>query len=110
MSDNIKHKTMSKFEIWLDEVNEKRKQHWDDNYSYKPYEPLHIKKGQKYMKIIDGTTVWGFVSMWEGVFKGTLVCKGDLLKPASWSSPAKHSRGNIFDGTAKWSYFGPEYL
>ena len=62
------------------------------------------------MKIIDDTSVWAFVSMWEGVFKGTLVCKGDLLKPASWNSPAKHSRGNIFDDTAKWNYYGPNYL
>ena len=79
----------------LDEVNEKRKEHWDKNYTYKEYTPLTVKKGQKYMKLIDEGSVWGFVSMWEGVFKGTLVCKGDLLKPASWSSPAKHSRGNI---------------
>jgi hypothetical protein len=62
------------------------------------------------MKVIDGTTVWGFVSMWEGVFKGTLICKGDLLKPASWSTPAKHSRGNIFDGTDCWEFYGPKYL
>jgi len=48
--------------------------------------------------------------MWEGVFKGTLVCKGDLLKPASWSTPAKHSRGNIFDGTDCWEFYGPKYL
>ena len=33
------------------------------------------------MKIIDEGSVWAFVSMWEGVLKGTLVCKGDLLKP-----------------------------
>ena len=101
---------MSKFEMWLDKVNEKRKKHWDETYSYKEYEPLSVSKGKKYMKIIDGSSVWGFVSMWEGVNKGSLVCKGDLLKPAGWSSPAKHSRGNIFDGSDKWSFFGPTYL
>jgi len=101
---------MSKFEMWLDKVNEKRKKHWNENYSYKEYEPLSVSKGKKYMKIIDGSSVWGFVSMWEGVNKGSLVCKGDLLKPAGWSSPAKHSRGNIFDGSDKWSFFGPTYL
>ena len=101
---------MSKFEMWLDEVNQKRKEHWDKNYSYKPYSPLQVKKGQKYMKIIDGSSVWGFVSMIEGVNKGSLVLKGDLLKPASYKSPAKHSRGNIFDGSAKWEFFGPTYL
>jgi len=101
---------MSKFEIWLNEVNTKRKKYWDDKYTYKPYTPLTIKKGQKYVKIMDETSVWAFVSMWEGVFQGTLVCKGDLLKPASWRTPAKHARGNIFDGTDKWEFFGPKYL
>lgn len=101
---------MSKFEMWLDEVNQKRKEHWDKNYSYKPYTPLQVKKGQKYIKIIDGSSVWGFVSLIEGVNKGSLVLKGDLLKPASYKSPAKHSRGNIFDGSAKWEFFGPSYL
>jgi len=101
---------MSKFEMWLDEVNQKRKKYWDSNYSYKPYTPLTIKKGQKYMKIMDKSTVWAFVSMWEGVLKGSFICKGDLLKPASYSTPARHSRGNIFDGTDKWEFFGPKYL
>lgn len=100
----------TKFEMWLNKVNEKRKTYWDDNYNYKEYSPLTYNKGQKYMKIIDGGSVWGFVSMWEGVLKGTLVCKGDLLKPATWSQPAKHSRGNIFDGTDKWNFYGPNYL
>ena len=43
----------SKFEMWLDEVNKKRKKYWDENYDYKPYTPLTVKKGQKYMKVID---------------------------------------------------------
>ena len=100
----------SKFDLWLEKVNEIRKEEWDNKFSYKPYEPLIVSKGKKYIKLIDGNSVWGFVSMWEGVNKGSLVCKGDLLMPAGWSSPAKHSRGNIFDGTDSWSYFGPNYL
>ena len=100
----------SKFELWLEKVNEIRKEELDNKFSYKPYEPLTVSTGKKYIKLIDGNSVWGFVSMWEGVNKGSLVCKGDLLMPAGWSSPAKHSRGNIFDGTDSWSYFGPNYL
>ena len=43
------------------------------------------------------------------------VCKntGDVLMPASWSKPAKHARGNIFDdsnGLAKMGVYGPAYL
>tara|TARA_Y100000768_G_scaffold383328_1_gene365267 strand:- start:1163 stop:1477 length:315 start_codon:yes stop_codon:yes gene_type:complete len=101
---------VTQFETWLDKVNKKRKEHWDKEYSYKPYTPLSVSKGKKYMKIIDEGSVWGFVSMWEGVYKGSLVCKGDLLKAASWNSPAKHSRGNIFDGSDSWNFFGPNYL
>ena len=43
------------------------------------------------------------------------VCKntGDVLMPASWSKPAKHARGNIFDdnnGLANMGGYGPAYL
>ena len=100
----------TQFEMWLDKVNQERKEYWDKNYSYKEYTPLTVKKGKKYMKIIDEGSVWGFVSMWEGVLKGSLICKGDLLMAAGWNSPATHSRGNIFDGSDKWTYNGPAYL
>jgi hypothetical protein len=100
----------SKFDLWLEKVNEERKEYWDEKFSHKPYEPLKVEKGRKYIKLIDDHCVWGFVSMWEGINKGSVVKKGDLLKPAGWSSPAKHSRGNIFDGSASWSYYGPNYL
>jgi hypothetical protein len=48
--------------------------------------------------------------MVDGVNKGVAIKKGDLLKPADWRTPAKHSRGNIFEGTDKWGYHGPSYL
>jgi hypothetical protein len=48
--------------------------------------------------------------MIDGELKQSPIKKGDLLKPAGWKTPAKHSRGNIFDGTASWSYYGPNYL
>lgn len=38
---------------------------------------------------------------------------GDVLKPASWKTPAKHARGNIFDaanGLGSMGVFGPAYL
>ena len=74
---------------------------------------LTISEGQKYIKIIKGdtpddqTSVWGFVVREDGgKFK-----KGDLLKPASWKSPATNkARGNILsdDYTVQWT--GPLYL
>ena len=57
--NKLKLKSMkSQFEIWLEKVNEKRKKYWDANYDYKEYEPLSVSKGKKYMKIIDGSSVW----------------------------------------------------
>jgi len=100
----------TKFEIWLEKVNEERKSYWDNNFNYKPYEPLTVKKGNKLMKIIDGSSVWAFVSMFEGEHKGVPIKKGDLMKPATWSQAAKHPRGNIFDGTDKWEFYVPNYL
>jgi hypothetical protein len=38
---------------------------------------------------------------------------GDVLKAASWSAPAKHARGNVFDqhnGLAQIGPYGPAYL
>lgn len=98
------------FNEWLDKVNKKRQEYWDKTYTYKEYTPLKKEKGRKYMKLIDDTTVWGFVSMVDGMNKGVEVKVGDLLMAANWSTPAKHSRGNIFEGTDSWDYFGPSYL
>jgi hypothetical protein len=53
---------------------------------------LTVKFGQKYAQVWNGTTI----------------C--DLLKPASWRAPAKKSRGNILNGTASYSPYGPSYL
>jgi len=100
----------SKFQIWLNKVNEERKDYWNKNFSYKQYEPLQVEKGKKYIKLMDGTTVWGFISMVEGSIQGSPITKGDLLKPANWRTPAKHSRGNIFNETDRWNFYGPDYL
>lgn len=98
-----------KFNIWLEKVNLERKEYWDNKFSYRAYQPLKVEKGRKYLKLIDENTVWGFVSMVDGLNKGEPIKKGDLLMPASHSTPAKHSRGNIFEGTDQWTYFGPVY-
>jgi hypothetical protein len=94
----------TQFEIWLDGVN---KEFEGNVYSWSP---LIAQKGSKFIKIKHTGSVWGFVCMYDGVFQGEPVKKGDLMKAASWRAPAKHSRGNIFDGTARYKWTGPEYL
>ncbi|MBI9086797.1 MAG: hypothetical protein JEZ11_24585 [Desulfobacterales bacterium] len=72
---------------------------------------LEIKHGKKYAKIIikqNPTDKHG--SAWAFINKET----GDILKPANWSTPAKHSRGNILTdknfGIDRVSAYGPAYL
>ena len=58
---------------------------------------LSLKEGRKFIKVVNGTSVWGFVAKVDGVHKGLPMLKGDILKAAGWRTPAKHSRGSIFD-------------
>ena len=73
---------------------------------------LKIKTGRKFVKIIEGTRVWGFISRVDGEHKGAPIKVGDIMKAASWSAAAKHSRGSIFDKEfhKSFSWTGPNYL
>ena len=73
---------------------------------------LKIKTGRKFVKIIEGNRVWGFVSRVDGVHKGAPIKVGDIMKAAGWAAAAKHSRGSIFDKDfhKSFSWTGPNYL
>jgi len=80
---------------------------WDEMRKNVYPATLHINQGSRYIKIvrkdISSKSVWAFVDK----------INGDVLKPASWSAPAKHARGNIFDehnGLKNIGYYGPAYL
>lgn len=68
---------------------------------------ISIDEGKKYFKIVKGGGVWGFVVKADDAkFKA-----GDILKAASWASPAKNAaRGNIVAGGYKVNWTGPLYL
>ena len=79
----------------------------------------NVEFGKKYAKITDSysniqglrtSSVWGFVVLKECTVAGINYKTGDLLKAASYNAPAKHARGNIIDGTAKYDVWGPVYL
>ena len=54
---------------------------------------LNVESGRKYIKIISGTSVWGFINIANPDFE-----YGDILKPKNWKTPAlNQARGNIFD-------------
>ena len=73
---------------------------------------LSLKVGRKFIKVVEGTRVWGFIAKENGVHKGEVMLKGDILKAATWRAPAKHSRGNIFhkEFHKSFSWTGPNYL
>ena len=73
---------------------------------------LSLKPGRKFIKVVHSNSVWGFVAKVDGVHKGVPMLKGDILKAATWSQPAKHSRGSIFDKEMhkSFSWTGPNYL
>jgi hypothetical protein len=58
--------------------------------------------------------VFCFIVRQDGVTKGLgQVLAGDVMKPASYKTPAKHSRGNIFsedNGMEFVGAYGPAYL
>jgi hypothetical protein len=85
----------------------------DDNYkkNYPNLKPdiLSVKPGKKYIKIIQKGQSAQHESVWAFIDKET----GDILKAASWKTPAKHARGNIFDknnGLGFVTAYGPAYL
>ena len=104
----------TQFEMWLEKVNEDFKKEWFTPNSHgdvtqMEYNPLTYIKGRKFVKVLKNHGVWGFVSMIDGLHKNSPVRRGDLLLAANYSTPAKHARGNIFDGTALYGMYGPHY-
>ena len=95
---------------FIDEVNTKRLKYYTTANMVNQYQDLVVEIGNKYIRLWVGTGCWGFISRVDGDLKGAPIKKGDLLKPATWKAPAKHARGNIIDGTARYSTYGPEYL
>jgi hypothetical protein len=73
---------------------------------------LSLKPGRKFIKVVEGSRVWGFVAKVDGTHCGLPMSKGDILKAATWRAPAKHSRGSIFDKEMhkSFSWTGPNYL
>ena len=69
---------------------------------------IEIEYGRKYIKVLAGQSVWGFIMMADDAkFKA-----GDILKAAGWAQPARNkARGNILEGDYSWvRWTGPEYL
>jgi hypothetical protein len=87
---------------------------------------LHAERGPRFIKITNihrdtdgsehpekGNSVYAFIDTKGGNINGTLHKIGDVLKPASYKTPSKHARGNIYDadnGLKFMGHYGPAYL
>ena len=82
--------------------------HEANGYSLKP-NTHRFQRGKRYVKVITVEQPRGQ----DGSVHSFIDTNGDVLKPASWSRPAKHARGNIFDehnGLKDMGPYGPAYL
>ena len=86
-------------------------QNWGGSGGHRTLD-LSLKYCRKFIKVVEGNRVWGFVAKVDGTHKGLPMLKGDILKAAGWRAPAKHSRGSIFDSEMhkSFSWTGPNYL
>ena len=97
-------------EKFIKKVNAEIEDYYATNLSNLTPKPMEMRVGTKFIKLISNGSVWGFISRFDGDYKGVPIKKGDLMKAASRDSPAKHSRGNIIDGTAAYGVWGVNYL
>lgn len=69
--------------------------HHATNYAYARVEQMVLDKGRKYAKIFRRgpgvNSCYCFISLETG----------EIFKPATWSAPAKHARGTIFQSDAE---------
>lgn len=74
-------------------------------------EELTFKEGRKYIKVLKGRSVWGFIMNTDNDAKFQY---GDILKAASYNTPARNAaRANVFnqetfENGVRWT--GPAYL
>lgn len=67
-----------------------------------------VKEGQKYIKIVNRNSAWGFIVNTEDDKKFQ---KGDVLKCAGYNAPARNkARGNVLSGGFNIKWTGPLYL
>jgi hypothetical protein len=107
--EKLKQAIVNDYAFWTDD--RERGEFLNDEYyegRVKEFaEGISVSEGKKYIKLITGSSVWGFVMKEDDAkFK-----KGDLLKAASWAAPARNkARGNILTDDYEIRWTGPLYL
>ena len=72
-------------------VTERHQRYFEENYPSLELPTVEVSNGRKYARLFvnrgnDSKSVWAFVNRETG----------EIFKPAGWSAPAKHARGNVF--------------
>lgn len=91
-------------------ISEHTKKHSPALWKNGQKEILEIRTGRRYVKVVRL-----MVNGQESVHSFIDMTNGDVLKPATWRAPAKHARGNIYEGQEDPSkygvnHFGPMYI
>jgi len=67
---------------------------------------LNVEHGRKYIKILSGNRVWGFINLGNHDFE-----YGDILKAKNFKTPSlNQARGNIFEDVYHIDWTGPLYI
>jgi hypothetical protein len=106
------------FEKWLAGCIAMVQLYQQQNYPSLPAKNLETEWGTRYIRICDverntGADAATRPSNRRGAWAFIDRTTGDVLKPASFKTPAKHARGNIFDpqnGMGSMGAYGPAYL
>jgi hypothetical protein len=81
-------------ETWIEELTQSHKEYFEKmQYSF-PSDVYSVEMGKRYAKVI--STTYGGKGQ-RSAFAFVDLQTGDIYKPASWSAPAKGSRGNIYN-------------
>lgn len=92
---------------WLKAVKAMSDKHYADHFPSLEPSDFSLEPGKKYIRVVSHAhgqrSAFAFIDM----------TNGDVLKCASWKTPARIARGNVSDasnGMANMTPYGPAYL
>jgi len=95
--DNYIEKIKEDYKKWTYSGTSRGSDVVKDEMNTKFCNSISIKEGQKYYKVLTENSVHSFIVKEDSTIRGKDFKKGDMLKAASWASPALNcARGNIF--------------